>query len=92
MLPPTPAVQRIPYSAPRADFISALEKDGCVVVQNFTDLDTLAQAKREVQPYLDAEDKASKVGGKCATITSSLFKLRQQSEKPWKEEPRLAPV
>ncbi|EOD51162.1 Phytanoyl-CoA dioxygenase [Neofusicoccum parvum] len=72
MLPPTPAVQRIPYSAPRADFISALEKDGCVVVQNFTDLDTLAQAKREVQPYLDAEDKASKVGaleGRTKTCT-----------------------
>lgn len=65
MQPPVPSVQRIPYSAPRADFISALEKDGCVIVQNFTNPDVLAQAKREVQPFLDAEDKGSKVGGGC---------------------------
>lgn len=65
MLPPTPSIQRLPYSAPRADFISALKKDGCVIIQNFTNLDTLAQAQREVRPYLDGEDKGSKVGGEC---------------------------
>ncbi|KAL1629961.1 hypothetical protein SLS54_000820 [Diplodia seriata] len=62
MQPPAPSIRRIPYSAPRADFIAALERDGCVVVQSFTDLHTLVQAKREVQPYLDAEDKGTKVG------------------------------
>ncbi|KAF4310748.1 phytanoyl-dioxygenase family protein [Botryosphaeria dothidea] len=72
MLPPTPSIQRLPYSAPRADFISALKKDGCVIIQNFTNLDTLAQAQREVRPYLDGEDKGSKVGaleGRTKTCT-----------------------
>jgi hypothetical protein len=58
-------IQEIPYSSPRQDFISALEKDGCVIVKNFTDIETLEEAQREVQPYLDAEDIGSKVGGTC---------------------------
>lgn len=49
-----PSIQRLPYTAPRQDFISALQRDGCVIIQDFTDPETLAQAQREVQPYLDA--------------------------------------
>ncbi|KKY14192.1 putative phytanoyl- dioxygenase family protein [Diplodia seriata] len=92
MQPPAPSIRRIPYSAPRADFIAALETDGCVVVQNFTDLHTLAQAKREVQPYLDAEDKGTKLGGESAAITRPLVKLCQQPIKHWKEGPKPAPA
>ena len=44
----TPTVQRIPYSAPREEFINALKKDGSVIVQNFTDPETLEQARLEV--------------------------------------------
>ncbi|KAL2870541.1 phytanoyl-CoA dioxygenase family protein [Aspergillus lucknowensis] len=56
-----PSVQRIPYSAPREEFIDALKKDGCVIVQNFTTLETLEQARLEVEPYLNQEEN-SKVG------------------------------
>jgi hypothetical protein len=62
----TPAVQRIPYSAPREEFIDALKKDGCVIVQNFTTLEALEQARVEVQPYLNRDDN-SQVGGKQST-------------------------
>jgi hypothetical protein len=57
-------IQRIPRSAPLARFVDALQRDGCVVVQDFTDVTTLAQAQREVQPYLDAQEDGKKVGGK----------------------------
>ncbi|KAL2810068.1 hypothetical protein BJX63DRAFT_434590 [Aspergillus granulosus] len=55
------SVQRIPYSAPRQDFINALKKDGCVIVQDSTDLEALAQARSEVEPYLN-RDRNSKIG------------------------------
>jgi len=58
---PSP-VQRIPYSAPRENFISALEKEGCVIIQNFTDFETLRKANDEVRPILDANQEGSKVG------------------------------
>jgi hypothetical protein len=68
----TPAVQRIPYSAPREEFINALKKDGCVIVQNFTDPKTLEQARLEVEPWLNKDDN-SKVGGEhmCYAILNS---------------------
>ncbi|KAK7517823.1 uncharacterized protein IWZ02DRAFT_213930 [Phyllosticta citriasiana] len=71
-MPQPVPLQRLPYTAPREAFIKALEKDGCVIIQNFTDRETLARAKAEVQPYLDAEEKGSKVGaleGKTKTCT-----------------------
>ncbi|PLB46605.1 hypothetical protein P170DRAFT_466062 [Aspergillus steynii IBT 23096] len=58
----SPSIQRIPYSAPRDEFINALKKDGCVIVQDFTTLETLEQARQEVEPWLAQEDKRSKVG------------------------------
>ena len=57
------SIQRIPYSAPREKFISALKKDGLVIVKDFTTLDVLEQARREVLPYLDADSENNKVGG-----------------------------
>lgn len=84
MDPPTPSVQRIPYTAPKADFILALERDGCVVIQNFTDNETLAQAHREVKPFLDAEDEASKVGaleGNTKTCTRLVGRSKTVREK-----------
>jgi hypothetical protein len=57
-------IQKIPYASPRQEFISALEKDGCVIIKNFTDIETLEQAQQEVQPYLDTEDENSTLGGK----------------------------
>ncbi|KAJ9273644.1 hypothetical protein DTO212C5_278 [Paecilomyces variotii] len=56
------SIKRIPYSAPREEFISAIEKDGCVIIQNFTTKEKLARAQSEVQPYLDADGELSKVG------------------------------
>lgn len=64
-------IQRIPYSAPREQFIEALKKDGCVVVQEFTSLDALEQARQEVEPWLQkSAEKKSEVGGKVAPIQS----------------------
>ncbi|KAL4928786.1 uncharacterized protein BDV17DRAFT_291413 [Aspergillus undulatus] len=55
------SVQRLPYSAPREDFINALKRDGCVIVQNFTTLETLEQARREVELYLNKENNSETV-------------------------------
>ena len=62
-MPQSAPLQRLPYDAPREAFIAALEKDGCVIIRNFTTSEKLAKAKAQVQPYLDAEAKGSKVGG-----------------------------
>jgi hypothetical protein len=67
------SIQRIPYSAPREEFISALKRDGCVIVQNFTTLETLAQARREVEPYLNRESN-SEVGGESHSYSTALNK------------------
>ena len=66
--------QRISRAAGLQAFIDAIEKDGCVIIQDFTDLESLASAQAEVQPYLDASiaDSGSKVGalnGGTATCT-----------------------
>ncbi|EFX06701.1 phytanoyl-dioxygenase family protein [Grosmannia clavigera kw1407] len=47
-------VQRISRATGLQAFINAIEKDGCVVIQDFTDLESLATSVREIQPYLDA--------------------------------------
>ncbi|OCK75282.1 PhyH-domain-containing protein [Lepidopterella palustris CBS 459.81] len=60
--PRKPVLRRLSRNSPTASFIEALETDGCVVVQNFTDQETLAKAQREVQPYLDVDEPASLVG------------------------------
>lgn len=57
------SIKRIPYSAPREEFIRAIEEDGCVIIQDFTTKEKLAHAQSEVQPYLEADEKTSKVGG-----------------------------
>lgn len=60
---PQPSIQRIDYFAPKDVFIKALEQDGCVIVTNFTNPETLALAQKEVQPYLDNNEPGSQVGG-----------------------------
>lgn len=52
-------VQRIAREAGLEAFLDALKKDGCVVVQDFTDLESLEESVKEVQPYLDASAAAS---------------------------------
>ncbi|KAL2833841.1 hypothetical protein BDW59DRAFT_179486 [Aspergillus cavernicola] len=80
---PAPTVQRIPSSAPREDFINALKKDGCVIVQDFTTLDTLEQARVEVEPYLNQNDN-SQVGalnGGTRTCTRLVGRSKTVREK-----------
>lgn len=67
---PIMSVQRIPYSAPREQFINALKRDGCVIVQNFTTPETLAQARREVEPYLNKESNSEVGGESCTSLPS----------------------
>lgn len=71
----TPIVQRIPYSAPREEFINALKRDGCVIVQNFTNLETLEQARIEVEPWLN-KDGNSQVGGEYFNYDAILIFLK----------------
>ncbi|KAK2610249.1 hypothetical protein N8I77_003698 [Diaporthe amygdali] len=67
-------VQRISRGAGLQSFVEAIERDGCVVVQDFTDLASIEAANREVQPYIDASltEAGSTVGalnGGTATCT-----------------------
>ncbi|KAF4979793.1 hypothetical protein FZEAL_4067 [Fusarium zealandicum] len=52
-------VQRISREAGRQAFIDAIEKDGCVIVKDFTDMQSLEDAQLEVQPFLDASAAAA---------------------------------
>ncbi|RDW78858.1 uncharacterized protein DSM5745_05710 [Aspergillus mulundensis] len=77
------SIQRIPYSAPQEAFINALKRDGCVIVQDFTTLETLEQARREVEPYLN-KDSNSQVGAlnggtrTCTRLISRSKTVREQ--------------
>lgn len=42
------------------------KSDGCVIVQNFTTLDVLEEARREVEPWLGKENENSQVGGESS--------------------------
>lgn len=80
------SIQRIPYPHPRSAFVEAIERDGCVIVTDFTDNATLEEARKEVQPYLDVNDEKSQVGalnggtkvctkliGRSKTVRESFF-------------------
>lgn len=58
-----PSIQRIPYLAPREQFIAAIKNEGCVIVQNFASLEALEEARKEIEPWLNKQVKNSKVGG-----------------------------
>ena len=47
--------------------IDALFKDGCCIITNFTDAETVAKVNEEVRPYLDA-DKPWKVSNPVMTV------------------------
>ena len=77
-------VQRISRAEGLEAFVAALEEDGCVIVKDFTDSDTLKDAQREVQPFLDAQGPGSKVGalnGGTATCTRLVGRSRTVREK-----------
>lgn len=60
----TPSIQRLSRSQPLSAFVEALERDGCVIVKDFTDIPTLEKADDEVRPILEAQSTGAKVGGK----------------------------
>lgn len=67
-------------------FIKAVEEDGCVIIQDFTDEASLEKAGQEVQPYLDTslEASGSKVGalnGGTATCTRLVGRSQTVREK-----------
>ncbi|PYH75550.1 hypothetical protein BO82DRAFT_359936 [Aspergillus uvarum CBS 121591] len=77
-------IQRLPHSAPREDFINALKRDGCVIVQDFTTLETLEEARQEVQPWLEKEQQRSKLGalnGGTRTCTRLVGRSKTVREK-----------
>lgn len=46
-------IKRIDAGAPLKSLITALEEDGCLIVNDFTDASTLDTAKQELKPWLD---------------------------------------
>ena len=77
---------RISRKAGLQAVIDAVEKDGCVIIEDFTDLESLADAQREVQPFLDASiaESGSKVGalnGGTATCTRLIGRSKTAREK-----------
>lgn len=81
---PAAMVRRVSRAEGLEAFVAALEEDGCVVVKDFTDPDTLKHAQQEVQPYLDAQGPGSKVGalnGGTATCTRLVGRSRTVREK-----------
>lgn len=64
-----PSIQRLLRSEPLSSFVEALERDGCVIVKDFTDAQTVEQANEEVKPWLEKQGQAgAKVGGECSSI------------------------
>lgn len=80
-------VQRIAREAGLEAFIDAIKKDGCVVIKDFTDLESLEAANKEVQPYLDASISASSkstvgaLNGGTATCTRLVGRSKTVREK-----------
>ncbi|KAF4119430.1 Phytanoyl-CoA dioxygenase (PhyH) [Geosmithia morbida] len=80
-------VQHIAREAGLQAFIDALEKDGCVVIRDFTDSESLDQSVREVQPYLDESAAASAksttgaLNGGTATCTRLVGRSKTVREK-----------
>jgi hypothetical protein len=61
-------VQRLSRAATLSSFIDALERDGCVIVTDFTDKATLEQADQEIRPWLEEENTGAVVGGESSTL------------------------
>ncbi|KAJ4182042.1 hypothetical protein NW755_010731 [Fusarium falciforme] len=79
-------IQRISREAGLDAFIRAIEQDGCVIIKDFADSESLNEAQREVQPYLDASKAAagSTVGalnGGTAICTRLIGRSRTVKEK-----------
>lgn len=79
-------VQRIAREAGLQAFIEAIEKDGCVIIKDFTDLKSLEAADTEVKPYLDASLVASgstvgALNGGTATCTRLVGRSKTVREK-----------
>ncbi|GAW15161.1 hypothetical protein ANO14919_045700 [Xylariales sp. No.14919] len=80
-------VQRIRREAGLQAFIDAVEQDGCVIIQDFTDVESLDKSLEEVKPYLDAsiaEQEGSSVGalnGGTATCTRLVGRSQTVREK-----------
>lgn len=50
----TPSVKRLPRSDV-AGIIRAIEEDGCCIIQDFTQPDTVEKVNKETQPFIDAD-------------------------------------
>lgn len=79
-------VQRLHREAGLQAFISAIEEDGCVVIEDFTNQASLDAAHEEVQPYLNASlaQSGSTVGalnGGTATCTRLVGRSKTVREK-----------
>lgn len=79
-------IQRLARAAGLDAFVNAVEKDGCVIIQDFVDLESVTEAQKEVQPYLDASVSTSKstvgaLNGGTATCTRLVGRSQTVREK-----------
>lgn len=59
-----PQITRVSRSDPLPTVIDHLEVDGCVIINDFCDVESVDQSVREVRPWLDKHSAGQKVGGK----------------------------
>lgn len=72
-------------------FVAALEKSGCVIINDFTDQETVDKANAEVKPWLDSQKSTpgAKVGalsGKTQTVTRLISRSPTVREKFFADE------
>ncbi|KAK5064821.1 hypothetical protein LTR84_000655 [Exophiala bonariae] len=80
----THSIRRLSRTAPLSLFIEAVEKDGCVIVTDFTDRTTVEQADKEVRPWLEKESDGAVVGalqGQTRTVTRLIGRSETVREK-----------
>lgn len=80
----THSIRRLSRNSPLSSFIEAVEKDGCVIVTDFTDRTTVEQANKEVKPWLEKENDGAVVGalqGKTRTVTRLIGRSETVREK-----------
>ncbi|KAI1084888.1 hypothetical protein F5B20DRAFT_523589 [Whalleya microplaca] len=80
------SVQRLKRSEGVEKFIEALEQDGGVIIEDFTDIATLERANAEVRPWIEKQKTAQGVqvgalGGKTRTVTRLVMRSPTVREK-----------
>ena len=66
------SIPRLSRNQPIEDFVHALEREGCVIITDFTNEEDVRRANAEVEPWLNRQVSGAKVGalsGNTRTVT-----------------------